>query len=551
MCAGLLLLAGCKERNADGQLTGRSIVRFDFPALTGATGTVNDTTGVVTVTVPFGTDRTALTPEIEVSEGATVSPASGVPQDFSSFAIYTVTAANGARRVYTVQVEEGLSNVARLKSVRFPGLFLTATPNEPARTLTFEVPFGTDLSRVAVVAEGVEAGATTVPAANATLDLTQPQQITVTAPDGTTTAVYTLSGTVLPQETGIRGVWLTNVDSQVLNSRAGIEAAVARCKALNFNTICVVTYNKAATTYPSQVMDDLIGVRIDPTYAGRDPLRELIDAAHAEDIKVYAWFEYGFAAFNGSPGPILTAYPGWGARNSAGNQVVKNGFFWLNALLPEVQNFMTGLVVEVVKNYPDIDGVQGDDRLPAMPSEAGYSTYTVTEYQNEHGGQSPPADRYDAAWLKWRADRLNDYAGRLYDTVKTINPQCVVAMSPSPLDFGYREYLQDYTQWVQSGHCDVVSPQLYRRDDQGLGVYRGLLEDQLRRLPAQYHDIFYPGVLSFLGSYQPDPNYLAEVIRINRRLGVGGEVHFFYNALLVREEVFRAVYPGPALYPQL
>ena len=550
ICLSLLLALGCQSDDEGAPASGRAIERFDFPNLN-AVGTINDTAGLVQVIVPFGTDRRALAPTIEVSEGATVTPASGEPQDFTNFVVYTVTAASGARRVYTVQVQDGPSNDARLASVRFPEIFLMATLDTGTRTLTFEVPFGTDLSQMTVEIVPTTPGTTSEPASGSVLDLRQTQQLTLTAPDGTTTQTYTLSGTVLPQETGVRGVWLTNVDSQVLNSQAGIIEAVNVCKSLNFNTIFVVTYNKALTTYPSQVMQDLTGTRIDPTYAGRDPLRELIDAAHAQDIRVFAWFEYGFAAFNGSPGPILNARSGWGAIDRNGNQVVKNGFYWLNSLLPEVQQFMTDLVLEVVTNYPDIDGVQGDDRLPAMPSEGGYDAYTVAQYQAEHNGQSPPLDQYNQAWLQWRADRLNAYGQSLYNQVKALNPNCLVAMSPSPLDFGFREYLQDYTKWVTGGYCDLISPQLYRRDSQGLGVYRGLLEDQLNRVGASNVGIFYPGMLSFLGGYQPDETYLAEAIRANRRAGVMGEVQFFYNALLTRAEVFRAVYPGPAIYPDL
>ena len=39
-------------------------------------------------------------------------------------------------------------------------------------------------------------------------------------------------------------------------------------------------------------------------------------------------------------------------------------------------------ILEVVKNY-DIDGIQGDDRLPAMPAEGGYDAYTRNAYQKE------------------------------------------------------------------------------------------------------------------------------------------------------------------------
>ncbi len=514
-------------------------------------GEINNEEGIIEITIPFETENYVLSPTIEISEGATIEPAIGTEQDFSSFVVYTVTATDGAKKLYTVLTSEANSNDASLRNIRMPDLFRNGTIDEENKTVGFEVGFGTDLSEVVLNFEAREEDATLSIESGEAYDLTNDLELAITAPDEETTATYTIQVTELPQETGIRGVWLTNVDSEVLSSQAGIEGAVAQCKKLNFNTIFVVTYNRATTTYPSQVMEDLTGQRIASTYEGRDPLRELIDAAHAEDIKVMAWFEYGFAAFNGSPGPILEAKPEWGAINSSGEQVVKNGFFWLNSLLPEVQEFMTDLVLEVVTKYPDIDGVQGDDRLPAMPSEGGYDDYTKDKYAAEHGGAAPPNDRLEGNWLQWRADILNAYGQQLYNDVKAINPNCIVAMSPSPLDFGFREYLQDYTKWVQGGYADIVSPQLYRRDNQGISVYRGLLQDQLGRVGPENINKFYPGLLSFLGGYVPNDDFLAGMILENRKNGVTGEVQFFYNSLLASEKVFMAMYPGPAIYPDL
>lgn len=45
----------------------------------------------VTLTMPASTDVTALTPTIVVSEGATISPASGVEQDFTDKVTYRVS----------------------------------------------------------------------------------------------------------------------------------------------------------------------------------------------------------------------------------------------------------------------------------------------------------------------------------------------------------------------------------------------------------------------------------------------------------------------------
>lgn len=519
-----------------------------------AEGIIDNDSGIIKVTVPFGADLSNLKPTIEVSENASLDPESGVAQDFSDFVVYTVTDPEDRVRLYTVFVQNEAapkSSEAKITSVEFNELYREGEIDEEAKEILLEVGFGTDISNVQIALEFSEEEAFVPSSVEGGLDLNSDYILPVTAPDGTTIVNYTIKTTVLPQETGIRGVWLTNVDSNVLNTQAGIEEAVQICADLNINTIFVVTYNKATTTYPSQVMEDLTGTRIASQYVGRDPLRELIDAAHAEHIKVIGWFEYGFTAFNGSAGPILAAKPEWAAINSNGQQVVKNGFWWLNSLLPEVQGFMNDLILEVVNNYPDIDGIQGDDRLPALPSEAGYDDYTKAEYAADYGGAEPPSNRLDAGWLEWRADRLNDYARDLYQQVKAANPNCIVAQSPSPLNFGYTEYLQDYSEWVKGGYADIVSPQLYRRDDQGMAVYRSLLTDQISFVGQENKEDFYPGVLSYLGSYIPDEQFLANMILENRAQGITGEVHFFYNALLVRQDVFRAMYPGPAIFPDL
>jgi len=95
----------------------------------------------------------------------------------------------------------------------------------------------------------------------------------------------------------LRGVWLTNVDSRVLDSRAAIAEAMEFLAAHHFNIVFPVVWNKAATTYPSRVVREAIGVEIDPRYRGRDPLAEVVEEAHRRRIAVVPWFEFGFAAF--------------------------------------------------------------------------------------------------------------------------------------------------------------------------------------------------------------------------------------------------------------
>ena len=58
-------------------------------------GTINAAEGIISVSLPFGTDATNLIPSITLPENATISPASGTALDFSQTQTYTVTAADG------------------------------------------------------------------------------------------------------------------------------------------------------------------------------------------------------------------------------------------------------------------------------------------------------------------------------------------------------------------------------------------------------------------------------------------------------------------------
>ncbi|PWS26662.1 hypothetical protein DHW03_16155 [Pedobacter yonginense] len=340
----------------------------------------------------------------------------------------------------------------------------------------------------------------------------------------------------------IKGVWLTNVASQVLDSRKNIVDAVALCKQSGINTIFVVTWNRGNTLYPSKVMKKAFGVEIDPRFNGRDPLKELIEEAHKKSIKVHAWFEFGFSSsYKDNGGNIIKKRPEWAAKNSQGKLVSKNNFEWMNAFLPEVQHFVNSLIMEVVQGY-DVDGVQGDDRLPAQPSTAGYDKYTIAEYKKEHGGKLPPTDYKEPEWVDWRAKRLNSYLKELYQNVKKVKPNMLVTMAPSIYPWSKEEYLQDWPTWLKDGYVDYIFPQIYRYD---LKKYKLALEATLSFIPADKKRLFYPGLLLKVDDYSPDATFLKEMVRLNRENGVKGEVFFFYEGIKLHSEFFKAYAEQP------
>lgn len=335
----------------------------------------------------------------------------------------------------------------------------------------------------------------------------------------------------------IKGVWLTNVASKVLDSRANIREAVNLCAKNGINTIFVVTWNRGYTLYQSKIMQQKFGISIDPRFKGRDPLKELIEEAHLKKIKVHAWFEFGFASsYKSNGGFILKKYPHWKAIDRNGKLVSKNDFEWMNAFLPEVQNFITSLVLEVVKNYK-VDGIQGDDRLPALPSTGGYDRYTKAQYRKEHKGAEPPYNYKDAKWLTWRTDRLNSYLKSLYHSVKKINPKVLVTMAPSIFPWSKEEYLQDWPTWLKQGYVDYIFPQIYRYN---LDAYKTTLTATLSYIPEDKRHLFYPGLLLKVDDYTPSASFLQEMIKINRANKVQGEVFFYYEGMKLHRDFFNS-----------
>jgi uncharacterized lipoprotein YddW (UPF0748 family) len=333
-----------------------------------------------------------------------------------------------------------------------------------------------------------------------------------------------------PSNKEVRGVWLTNIDSNVLDNRERIAEAMEFLQAHHFNVVYPVVWNGGYTLYPSDVAENAYGERIHPNFQGQDPLRIVVEEAHKQGLAVIPWFEFGFAAGYQEAGPILEAHPSWAARDTSGDILTKNGFRWMNGYDPRVRALLLSLMREVVRNY-EVDGVQGDDRLPAQPSEGGYASITDSLYRADHEGEAPPKSPLDSAWMQWRADRLSDFAVRVYKEMKSIDPTIQVSWSPSVYPWSYEEYLQDWPAWIQRDAADMVHPQVYRRR---LDRYRETLQqlhaDSLGIRPRSTGRI-YPGILIQVGDYRISPDSLIAMIHTNRRNGYNGEVHFFYEGL--------------------
>lgn len=348
-----------------------------------------------------------------------------------------------------------------------------------------------------------------------------------------------------------RGIKITNVDSYVMFTDKGIASAMDYLSSIGINSVLAVVLNGGYTTYPSGVMQKLFNKPIIPQFAGRDPLDRIVVEAHRNGIEVLPWFEYGFCpSYSNNGGFIVEKFPSWATKDNTGKLCVKNGFDWMSGINPEVQNFIISIAAEIIDNY-DVDGIEFSDRCPALPVEGGYDSITVAIYKAEHNNQAPPQNCTDAGWMRWRANKMNDWYRRVRDSVKIRSKNLFVDSSPNAYPWCYDEYLADSKTWLDSGTVDNLLPQFYRKDFQ---EYLFELNKALTYVPFSQRSKFYSAMLINVGDYVSSADLLLKSIKANRDNGVNGEALFFYEGLrknnnALGDTLKATYYSKPALVP--
>lgn len=325
----------------------------------------------------------------------------------------------------------------------------------------------------------------------------------------------------------IHGVWITNYGTALSYYTTRLDEVTANLAKHHINTIYPAVWNRGVTLHPSQVVREAGGPSRNPFTSlpllpYQNSLKSFIHHAHRQHLRIIPWFEYGLWVPASSA--IAQAHPDWLTTTIDGKiteqvltqrtlptslQNIKEEWTgenqaWLNPSHPEVQKFFTDLILEVVENY-DIDGIQLDDHF-GIPIAFGYDKYTVQQYKTSHQGNEPPKDPSDPKWVAWRAEQITQLMGKIAKEVRSQKPDLIISLSPSPPNFAYQKYLQDWTSWAEDGLIDEAIVQIYREQPQfiqnelnredfaylqkiipiGIGLYTGPVEnskpiDQIRK----------------------------------------------------------------------
>lgn len=369
----------------------------------------------------------------------------------------------------------------------------------------------------------------------------------------------------------IRGVWVPAPRfTKVLHSYQNVQQFVKLLDSLNFNAVFLVSYAETQTIYKSKVIQQYTGSKsiantslLNPYLKNynkpfksptNDPVADLIRLAHQHNIKVFFWYEYGFM---GDTKPItkdnllLAKNPDWlGIANNGKPSSYHNKDFYFNAYDPKVQDYIIKLIEEGIKLYPNIDGIQGDDRLPAMPKNSGYDEITIATYKAEHQGNHPPKDFNNEDWVNWRINLLNQFGKKLYQSAHAIKKDIIVSFAPNPYPWSKENLMQDWPTWIANGTCDLLAVQCYRYNAES---YKNTVSEALTHVmennPKQ---LFAPGIILMEGSQiKMTSDLLKKQIAINRDLGINNEI-FFYNEALNNKDiqkVFKEVYPSKVDFP--
>lgn len=328
--------------------------------------------------------------------------------------------------------------------------------------------------------------------------------------------------------TELRGVWLTNIDSNVLFERDRLSAALQRLHALNFNTVYPTVWNWGYTLYPSAVAQKEIGRSLDPEpgLKGRDILREIVTQGHQKNMGVIPWFEFGFMAPADSQ--LALRHSNWLTNRRDGSKIWQEGKHkrvWLNPFRPDVQQFIQNLIIEIVSKY-DVDGIQFDDHF-GLPSEMGYDAYTVSLYKQEHKGKRPPNNPQDPEWLRWRANKITDFMKRVFKAVKARKQNCLISVAPNPQRVSYDLFLADWEKWERMGLIEELILQVYRND---LKVFISELEYPEVQA-ARRHIPVSIGILSGLKNRYVPMAQIQNQVQATRNRDFAGVSFFFYETL--------------------
>lgn len=251
-----------------------------------------------------------------------------------------------------------------------------------------------------------------------------------------------------------------------------------------------------------------------------DPLQFAIEEAHKRKLEIHAWINvvqvFAGKEFNvlNNPKHITKRKPDWIIEYGTN----ESKSYWLNPALPEVREYISDIIKELVENY-NIDGIHLDYiRYPGKNIEDD-SLYNV--YNN---GLSKD---------DWRRKNITDLIEVIRRKIKSVKPNLQLGATPIGINRnhkgmygwqGFYEVYQDAQEWLRKGLLDYIAPQVYWsfKDKFQFDI---LAKDWVE-------NSFGKKVIIGIGSYKPEViSEIEEMIEFARTIGAAGIAFFRYSSI--------------------
>ena len=249
-----------------------------------------------------------------------------------------------------------------------------------------------------------------------------------------------------------------------------------------------------------------------------DPLQFAIEQAHKRGLEIHAWINcikcFGGTELNilNNPDHISKRKPEWVIEDVRDGQKS----YWLDPGLPEVREYLSDMIAEMVEKY-DVDGVQLDFlRYPGKNFEDEFS-YSVH-------GTGLSRDEY-------RRKNITDLVELINKKIKAVKHFVKLGVAPIGIFKnengitgweGYSEVYQDSREWLKRGLVDYLAPQIYWGFDDtprfGL-VAKEWTENSFGR-----------SIILGIGAYKPNvKSEINAMIQYARTINAGGVAFFRYQ----------------------
>ncbi|SNR29723.1 DUF4960 domain-containing protein [Flavobacterium sp. ov086] len=171
--AVFFMITACENSFENGGFDVNSPSNVTSFKINGVAGQIDQKTGKINITMPYGSDITAVKPEMILAQGATSNLDVTVPANFTNLVKFRVTNGN-LYKDYTVTTVV----LSPIKSFTINGV--AATVNDANKTITITLQEGTNLTALKPVIEATE-GVTISPASGATIDFTNAVTFVITS----------------------------------------------------------------------------------------------------------------------------------------------------------------------------------------------------------------------------------------------------------------------------------------------------------------------------------------------------------------------------------